>query len=207
MILLSSDAVAFRHVPVFRKLHLLRMALGSTVYKAELSVADIGRGYYAEHVLALARHPSETEERLMVRLLAFALHAHTDLRFGRGISAEDEPDLWQKDATGVIDLWIDVGLPDERSVRKALRPRPSRCGAGLWGPKARHVVPTRTPSRWRATVISKSSPSRRRRHRNSVRWRSDRCDCPALSRKEVRGSGQDSAGCSVEPKHLQRAKD
>ena len=95
------------------------MALGSTVYKAELSIADIARGYYADHVLSLARHPSETEERLMTRLLAFALHAHEDLRFGRGIATDDEPDLWQKDPTGAIDLWIDVGLPDERSVRKA----------------------------------------------------------------------------------------
>jgi uncharacterized protein YaeQ len=95
------------------------MALGATVYKAELSVADITRGYYADHVLSLARHPSETEERLMVRLLAFALHANDALKFGRGLSTDDEPDLWQKDATGVIELWIDVGLPDARSVRKA----------------------------------------------------------------------------------------
>ena len=76
------------------------MALGSTIYKAELSIADIARGYYADHVLSLARHPSETEERLMTRLLAFALHAHEDLKFGRGISTDDEPDLWQKDPTG-----------------------------------------------------------------------------------------------------------
>ncbi|MEO8187594.1 MAG: YaeQ family protein [Burkholderiaceae bacterium] len=95
------------------------MALGSTIYKAELSIADIARGYYADHVLSLARHPSETEERLMTRLLAFALHAHEDLKFGRGISTDDEPDLWQRDPTGAIALWIDVGLPDERSVRKA----------------------------------------------------------------------------------------
>ena len=95
------------------------MALGSTIYKAELSIADIARGYYADHVLSLARHPSETEERLMTRLLAFALHAHDDLKFGRGISTDDEPDLWQKDPTVTIDLWIDVGLPDERSIRKA----------------------------------------------------------------------------------------
>lgn len=95
------------------------MAIGSTIYKAELSIADIARGYYTDHVLSLARHPSETEERLMTRLLAFALHAHEDLTFGRGISTDDEPDLWQKDLTGTIDLWIDVGLPDERSVRKA----------------------------------------------------------------------------------------
>jgi uncharacterized protein YaeQ len=95
------------------------MALRSTIYKAQLSVSDLDRGYYAEHALTLARHPSETEERLMVRLLAFALHADPDLLFGRGLSTEGEPDLWSKDATGAIDLWIDIGLPDERWVRKA----------------------------------------------------------------------------------------
>jgi uncharacterized protein YaeQ len=95
------------------------MALRSTIYKAQLSVSDLDRGYYAEHALTLARHPSETEERLMVRLLAFALYAGPDLVFGRGLSTEDEPDLWRKDATGAIDLWIDIGLPDERWVRKA----------------------------------------------------------------------------------------
>ena len=95
------------------------MALKSTICKAELSVADIDRGYYREHVLTIARHPSETDERMMVRLLAFALHADERLVFGRGLSTEDEPDLWQRDLTGAIERWIDVGLPDEREVRKA----------------------------------------------------------------------------------------
>ena len=95
------------------------MALKSTICKAELAVADIDRGYYSDHALTLARHPSETDERMMVRLLAFALHADEALAFGRGLSAEDEPDLWQRDLTGVIERWIDVGLPDERDVRKA----------------------------------------------------------------------------------------
>lgn len=95
------------------------MALRASIYKAELAIADTDRGYYAEHSLTLARHPSETEERLMVRLLAFALYASADLTFGRGLSTEDEPDLWSRDATGAIDLWIDVGLPEERWVRKA----------------------------------------------------------------------------------------
>jgi uncharacterized protein YaeQ len=95
------------------------MALKATIFKAELEVADIDRGYYASHALTLARHPSETDERMMVRVLAFALHAHPDLAFGRGLSTEDEPDLWQKDLTGAIQLWIDVGLPEERAVRKA----------------------------------------------------------------------------------------
>lgn len=95
------------------------MALKSTICKAELSVADIDRGYYRDHALTIARHPSETDERMMVRLLAFSLHAHERLEFGRGLSTEDEPDLWQRDLTGAIERWIDVGLPDERDVRKA----------------------------------------------------------------------------------------
>jgi uncharacterized protein YaeQ len=95
------------------------MALKATIFKAELQIADMDRNYYKDHSLTLARHPSETDERLMVRLLAFALHASETLAFGRGLSAEDEPDLWEKDLTGVIDTWIDVGLPDERRLRKA----------------------------------------------------------------------------------------
>ena len=95
------------------------MALKSTICKAELSVADIDRGYYRDHALTIARHPSETDERMMVRVLAFALHASETLEFGRGLSTEDEPTLWQRDLTGAIERWIDVGLPDEREVRKA----------------------------------------------------------------------------------------
>jgi len=95
------------------------MALKATIFKAELQIADIDRNYYQNHALTLARHPSETDERMMVRLLAFALHAHEALVFGNGLSTDDEPDLWQKDLTGAINLWIDVGLPDEKLVRKA----------------------------------------------------------------------------------------
>jgi len=95
------------------------MALKATIFKADLSVADIDRGVYRDHALTLARHPSETDERMMVRLLAFALHADERLEFGRGLSAEDEPDLCRRDLTGVVEQWIDVGLPDEREVRKA----------------------------------------------------------------------------------------
>jgi len=95
------------------------MALKATIFKAELSVADIDRGYYADHSLTIARHPSETDERMMVRVLAFALFANERLEFGPGLSSEDEPDLVQRDLTGTIERWIDVGLPDEREVRKA----------------------------------------------------------------------------------------
>src|SRR6185437_6516924 len=95
------------------------MALKSTIFKVELSVADIDRGYYRDHALTIARHPSETDERMMVRLLAFALHADDALEFGRGLGSEDEPDLVRRDLTGVVEDWIDVGLPDQREVRKA----------------------------------------------------------------------------------------
>lgn len=95
------------------------MAIKSTVFKANLQIADMERHYYADHGLTLARHPSETDERMMVRLLAFAQHAHEWLEFGRGLSADDEPALWQKDLTGAIQLWLDVGLPDEKLIRRA----------------------------------------------------------------------------------------
>ena len=95
------------------------MAQRSIIYKAALQIADIDRNYYADHALTLARHPSETEERLMIRLLAFVLYAGERLAFGNGLSTSDEPDLWIKDLTGRIDLWIDIGLPDEKLVRKA----------------------------------------------------------------------------------------
>ena len=95
------------------------MALNATIFKIDLTITDMDRGYYATHALVLARHPSETDERMMVRLLAFALNASAALVFGKGLSNEDEAALWQKDLTGIIELWIDVGLPDEKMVRKA----------------------------------------------------------------------------------------
>lgn len=95
------------------------MALKSTVFKCELQVNDLDRGYYATHALTLARHPSETDERMMVRLLAFALHASERLAFAGGLSDPDQPDLWERDDTGAIDEWIQVGLPDVRGLRRA----------------------------------------------------------------------------------------
>lgn len=95
------------------------MAIGATIYKIELSVSDMDRNYYATHALTLARHPSETEQRLMVRLLAFALYADDRLAFGKGVSDEDEPALWRKSYTDEIELWIELGQPDEARMRKA----------------------------------------------------------------------------------------
>lgn len=95
------------------------MASNATIFKATLHISDMDRQYYQDHAVTLARHPSETDERMMVRLLAFALHAHESLSFGRGVSAEEEPALWVKDLTGAIDIWIEVGQPNERSIRQA----------------------------------------------------------------------------------------
>lgn len=95
------------------------MALRSTVYKADLSIADIDRNRYASHALTVALHPSETVERMMLRLLAFVLCADERLQFGPGLSSEGEPDLVLADDTGRIRIWIEVGLPDEKWVRKA----------------------------------------------------------------------------------------
>lgn len=94
------------------------MALKSKVLKAELQVSDFGRDYYETHALTLAQHPSETEERVMVRVLAFALHADPALELGGGLSS-DEPDLWRKDLTGQIELWVEIGQPDEQWLRRA----------------------------------------------------------------------------------------
>lgn len=97
------------------------MALRATIHKADLHIADNDRGYYGSHSLTVARHPSETDERMMVRLLAYALFTDADdtLEFTRGLSSTEEPDLWRKDLTGAILQWVETGLPDERRVLKA----------------------------------------------------------------------------------------
>lgn len=97
------------------------MALRATIYKADINVADNDRGYYGSHAVTVARHPSETDERLMIRLLAYALYVDDDerLAFTRGLSEADEPDLWRQDLTGSIVQWIETGLPDDRRIMKA----------------------------------------------------------------------------------------
>lgn len=97
------------------------MAISSTIFKAQVNIADNDRVYYASHNVTIARHPSETDERMMVRLLAYALYAdeHEHLNFARGLSEMEEPDLWCKDLSGQIQLWIETGLPDERRLQKA----------------------------------------------------------------------------------------
>ena len=104
------------------------MALKSTIFKANLSIADIDHGYYADHNLTLARHPSETDERMMVRLVALALNAHQlqdlcngdgTLAFGAGLSDPEDPDVSLTDFTGQKRLWIEVGQPEDKPISKA----------------------------------------------------------------------------------------
>jgi uncharacterized protein YaeQ len=118
------------------------MALKSTIYKASLQVADMDRNYYADHALTIACHPSETPERMMVRVLAYALNAHERLAFGKGLSDVEDPDLSLKDLTGRVQLWIEVGLPDEKTVLKA-------CGRA--DAVKVYAYGTSTPNWWKQT--------------------------------------------------------
>ena len=95
------------------------MAQKSTIYKVELSVTDMDRHYYETHKLTVAKHPSETDERLMVRILAFALNAHENLEMTKGLSTDDEPDIWQKSLSGELELWVALGLPSDKIVRQS----------------------------------------------------------------------------------------
>src|SRR5690242_20892584 len=104
------------------------MAQNATIFKVTLEVADVDRAYYADHALTIARHPSETDERMMVRLAAFALNAHAvqtvcngdgTLAFGAGLSTPEDPDVVLRDFTGRMRLWVEVGQPEERPVAKA----------------------------------------------------------------------------------------
>lgn len=100
------------------------MAQNATIYKVELSVSDMDRHYYETHKLTIAKHPSETDERLMVRILAFALNAHENLEMTKGLSTDDEPDIWQKSLSGELDVWVALGLPSEKVMRQS-------CGKAL----------------------------------------------------------------------------
>ncbi len=95
------------------------MALKATIYKADLQIADMDRHVYGDHVLTIARHPSETDERMMVRVLAYAVYAQDGIVFTKGLFDVDEPEVWVKSLAGEITLWIDLGQPDEARVRRA----------------------------------------------------------------------------------------
>jgi uncharacterized protein YaeQ len=133
----------------------LAVALKSTIFKAHLQVADIDHGYYADHALTLARHPSETDERMMVRLAALALNAHQvqtlcqgdgTLAFGAGLSDPDDPDASLTDFTGRKRLWIEVGQPEEKPLTRACSRADAVCvyafhhAAEVWWKGLQHKV-------------------------------------------------------------------
>lgn len=95
------------------------MALKATIYKAELQIADMDRNVYGDHALTIARHPSETDARMMVRVLAYALYAQDGIAFTKGLFDVDEPEVWVRNLVGEITLWVDVGQPDEARIRRA----------------------------------------------------------------------------------------
>lgn len=95
------------------------MAINATINKVSLNIADMDRHYYQTHELTLAQHPSETDLRFMMRIIAFVINANEELSFTKGLCADDEPELWQKSLTDEIELWIDFGQVDEKRIRKA----------------------------------------------------------------------------------------
>lgn len=100
------------------------MSIKATIYKANVQLSDIDRGVYGDYPVTLARHPSETDERMLIRLFAFALNVPVDsdhgaLEFAKDMWEADEPSLWQKDFTGAIVHWIEVGQPDEKRLLRA----------------------------------------------------------------------------------------
>ena len=95
------------------------MALSATINKVSINIADMNRHYYQQHNLTMAMHPSENDFRFIVRVIAFALNAHEQLSFTRGLSTDDEPEIWLKSFSDDIELWIDFGQVDEKRIRKA----------------------------------------------------------------------------------------
>jgi len=121
------------------------VALKSTIYKIAMQITNMDTHYYEDHSITLASHPSENEARLMVRLLAFALNASESLKFGNGLSDPNEADVWEKDLTGDVKLWIDMGQPDEKTILKA-------CGKSE---KVKIYSYTRSPNLWWDPISTK----------------------------------------------------
>jgi len=147
------------------------LAPKATIYKAQLQISDMDRQVYGEHTLTLALHPSETEERLLIRLLAFALQVPADtnagaLQFARGLSDTDEPDLWQHDLSGQLIQWVEVGQPDERRLAKACG-RAERVSLYVYGSSA---------AIWWAAICNKLT-----RLKNLVVWQIDPEQSQALA--------------------------
>ncbi len=132
------------------------MALPSTVYRVTIELSNVDRGVYESLATTVARHPSETAERLVTRLLAYSLFHEPELLFTKGVSAGDEPDLWVKGADGRVLLWLEVGLPEPERLLKACRHAEKvalvACGNGLSQWERQHLPKLTTASN--LTVIS-----------------------------------------------------
>ncbi|QPG05243.1 YaeQ family protein [Salinimonas marina] len=94
------------------------MALKATIFKADISITDMDRNYYHDHNLTIARHPSENDARMMLRIVAFIVNAHEQLQFTKGLSDDEVPDLWQKSFSDEIELWLELGQPSEQRIKK-----------------------------------------------------------------------------------------
>lgn len=95
------------------------MALKATIFKAMINIADMDRDYYTDLNLTIAQHPSETNKRMMVRLVAYILNAADGLEFTKGLCEDNEPEVWQKNYSGDIELWIDIGRPEDKRLKSA----------------------------------------------------------------------------------------
>ncbi len=95
------------------------MALSATVYNFDIELADSDRRVYESVALRVARHPSESEEYLVARLLAYLLEFADGIEFSRGVSDPDEPAIAVRDLTGAMKTWIDIGTPDAARLHKA----------------------------------------------------------------------------------------
>jgi uncharacterized protein YaeQ len=134
------------------------MALPSKVYKASIQLSDVDRGVYETLQATAAQHPSETEERLVARLLAYAIFHEPELTFTKGISATDEPDLWVKRGDDRVRLWVEVGLPEPDRIIKASR-HSERVALLACG---------RTLANWDQTAVAQTGESRQP-HRHQPR--------------------------------------
>ncbi|MDH5389027.1 MAG: YaeQ family protein [Gammaproteobacteria bacterium] len=97
------------------------MAIKPTIFKLKISLSDLNRNYYDTLNITLAQHPSETAERMMVRVLAYCINAQEYLVFAKGMNDIDEPDIWARTLDNQITLWIDVGEPAVERIKKASR--------------------------------------------------------------------------------------
>lgn len=152
------------------------MALKATIYKAQLQITDMDRGVYADHSVIIARHPSEADERMMIRLLAFALNVPADdkqgkLEFAKDLWDVDEPALWHKDYTDAVQHWIDVGQPDDKRLMRA---------AGRAGRVSVYSFSSSTPVWW------KNIETKLTRAANLVVWQIEAAQSQALARLATR---------------------